>query len=128
MDGEPFYRLEVLAGGLQWLTANQRLHWRVRSQRTSGWRLATALHARKERLPRIGKAHIVCELRFSDRRKRDPANWAPTSKACVDGLVDAGVFDDDDHTRVVGPDMRMGPVVPQAWRGLHLLIYPLEKT
>jgi crossover junction endodeoxyribonuclease RusA len=128
MEREPFYRLEVLAGGLPWITENMRLFWRVKAQRTKGWRLATFLHATKENLPRIEKARIICELRFCDKRIRDANNWSPTAKACVDGLVDAGVFDNDDHSRVIGPDMRMGPVVPTAWRGVHLLIYPLEKT
>lgn len=122
------YRLEVLAGGLQWITQNQRLEWPVRNQRTQGWRLATFLHARQQRIPHMVRARIVCELRFTDCRRRDPGNWAPTAKACVDGLVDAGVFLDDDHTRVIGPDMRMGPTVTQAHRGLHLLIHPLRRV
>lgn len=124
----PFYRLEVVAGGLGWLTENERMHWASRSQRVKGWRLATYLRAKQVGLPRLEFARIVCEVRFSDARRRDPGNWAPTAKACVDGLVDAGVFDDDDSTRVVGPDMRLGPVVSRPFRGVHLLIYPLEKT
>lgn len=120
-----FYRIEVLAGGLRWLQANQREHWAPRSQRVRGWRLAAYQSARQQRVPRIEYAHVECELRFSDLRLRDPANWSPTAKACVDGLVDAGVFDDDDSTRVLGPDMRLGPKVPQAFRGVHLLIYPI---
>lgn len=126
MNG-PHYRLEVLSGGLGWLSDNQRLFWAARNQRTQGWRLATFLRAKHDRLPKLDYARIICELRFADARKRDPSNWAPTAKACVDGLVDAGVFTDDDSTRVIGPDMRMGPKVPIAWRGVHLLIYPLEK-
>lgn len=122
------YRLEVLAGGLVWLSENQRLFWAVRSQRTRGWRLAAAWAAKQEQLPRLEYARIVCELRFTDSRRRDPGNWAPTAKACVDGLVDAGVFADDNHRHVLGPDMRLGPKVPAAFRGVHLLIYPLEKT
>lgn len=122
------YRLEILSGGLQWLTQNQRLDWPMRNQRTQGWRLATFLLAKQARIPHLERARIVCELRFTDRRRRDPGNWAPTAKACVDGLVDAHIFADDDHTRVVGPDMRMGPTVTQRQRGLHLLIYPLRKV
>lgn len=123
----PYYRLEVLAAGLGWLSENQRLFWSVRSQRVRGWRLATAWRAKQERLPRLEYARIVCEMRFTDVRVRDPSNWAPTAKACVDGLVDAGVFEDDNSSRVIGPDMRLGPKVPTAWRGVHLLIYPREK-
>lgn len=121
------YRLEVLAGTREWLTSNQRPHWATRSRRTKDWREATCLRAKEERLPKLGYARVECQLRFTDERRRDPGNWAPTAKACIDGLVDAGVFEDDDHTHVIGPDLRIGPKVPLAWRGVHLLIYPLEK-
>jgi crossover junction endodeoxyribonuclease RusA len=115
-----FYTVDV-GQAAQWLTANQRLYWRRKAERTKAWREATAWRARHARIPRLDRALIVCELRFAVRRRRDPANWAPTAKACVDGLVDAGVFDDDDATRVQGPDMRLGdPGVA----GLRLLIYP----
>jgi crossover junction endodeoxyribonuclease RusA len=93
----------------EWITANQRLFWRTRATRTKAWRDAAAWQARRAKLPHLDRALIVCELRFMTNRRRDPANWAPTAKAVVDGLVDAGVFDDDDASRVTGPDMRIGP-------------------
>lgn len=119
-----YYVLDVPADGLAWLTMNQRLFWRVRNERTQGWRTATAWRARKAGLPRIQKARIECVLRFTDKRLRDAGNWAPTAKACVDGLVDAGVFADDNSRHVIGPDMRLGSVVAPEARGLHLFIYP----
>lgn len=125
MTAPPFYRLEVLAGGLGWLTANQRMHWAPTAQRVRGWRLATYLRAKQVGLPRLERARIECHLLFTDNRRRDPANWAPTAKPCIDGLVDAGVFDDDDSTRVLGPDMRLGPATVRRMTGVHLLIYPL---
>jgi len=110
-----------------WLTANQRLHWRPRAARTKTWREAAAWRARQAKMPRIDRARVVGELRFAQRRRRDPANWAPTAKACVDGLVDAGVFDDDDATRVDGPDMRIRSG-GGGGDGLALLIYPKTGT
>lgn len=58
--------------------------------------------------PLFQRAHILGILRPATTRRADPANWYPSFKAAVDGLVDAGLLDDDDHTRVVGPDMRLG--------------------
>jgi hypothetical protein len=37
---------------------------------------------------------------FKIRRDQDPANCMPSGKACIDGLVDAGVVDDDDGDHV----------------------------
>jgi hypothetical protein len=66
------------------------------------------------------RAHIIGVLHPKDGKRRDPANWYPSFKACIDGLVDQGVLDDDDHTRVVGPDMRIGHVVEGARLVLHI--------
>lgn len=120
------YRLSVLRGDKKWLTSNQRLFWRERATRTKQWRQETALLA-CEVVPSLPRARIVAVVSFSDERRRDPGNWYPTAKACVDGLVDAGVFDDDDHSHVIGPDMRIGPKTTRAAQGIELLIYPTEK-
>lgn len=122
------YELFVPLAGKEWITANQRLHWRVRSGRTVQWRQDTKWHALAAKIPYIPTALIVCELRFSTLHRRDPANWAPTAKACVDGLVDAEVFDDDDHKHVTGPDMRMGPKVAPFLRGVVLHIHPTKEN
>lgn len=122
------YRVEILLGTKNWLNANQRLFWRVKSGRIKEWRTETAQRAIDMHVPRMASAHIVAELRFSTNARRDPANWAPTAKACVDGLVDAGVFEDDSYRHVVGPDMRIGEKVSAERRGLHLLIFPTDRN
>lgn len=70
--------------------------------------------------PVLQHAYILGVLHPPSRRRADPANWYGSFKAAVDGLVDAGVLEDDDHTRVVGPDMRMGPVVKGGQIALHI--------
>jgi crossover junction endodeoxyribonuclease RusA len=45
------------------------------------------------------------------RRRRDPSNWAPTTKAVVDGLVDAGVWPDDSAEFVATVEPRFVQVV-----------------
>lgn len=120
---EPDYTVEVRLDGKQWITLNQRLHWRVRAQRTKAWREITAWQAQAQQIPRIAKARIVAEVRCTVRRPRDPHNWQPTAKACLDGLVDAGVFIDDNDDVVTGPDMRLGKLVPAPRRALVLQIF-----
>lgn len=75
------------------------------------------------RIPNLDRIHIVCVLHFADSRRRDPNNWAPTAKAIVDGLVDAGVVDDDSAQYVIGPDMRLGPI--QALPSIDVQIWRL---
>lgn len=108
--------------GLKLINANDRLHYRQKGERTARLRAAAmeavsdcpslmdALAAAKPG-PLFQRAHILGVVHPGSNRRADPANLYPSFKAAVDGLVDAGLVDDDDHTRVVGPDMRLGTVV-----------------
>lgn len=126
-DPTYFYRAELFKSGSDWLTENQRLFWRRRAELTRFWRNLASARAKEAGIPHLDNAHIVAELRFADSRRRDPANWMPTAKAAVDGLVDAGVFTDDNAKFVTGPDLRLGPVVSRGFQSMHLLIYPTER-
>lgn len=95
------------------LNSNQRLTWRPEANRKSYLREASGIHARQWAkksgltLPLVGRQHATAYLRFpTAREKRDPANWYPTVKAMIDGIVDAGVLADDSTRYLLGPDMR----------------------
>ncbi|MFJ3663127.1 hypothetical protein ACIPPM_21980 [Streptomyces sp. NPDC090119] len=112
-----------LPPGLPLLNANRRVHHHVRATRTRELRAAAieavaghrdlmaALAAAKSG-PLFTRARIVAYLRPARAGRADPANWYPSFKAVVDGLVDAGLLEDDDHTRLIGPDMRLGSRTP----------------
>ncbi|UNO42185.1 hypothetical protein [Streptomyces sp. MST-110588] len=118
-DGMPGRRFRVaLPPRLLLLNSNQRLHHHRRADITRV--LRRAAWAASRAVPHLERAHIVGVLHPEDRQRRDPANWYPSFKACVDGLVDQGVLDDDDHTRVIGPDMRIGHVVTGSRLILHI--------
>jgi len=112
----------TLPTGLVLLNANQRIHHRVRHERTSAIRGAAMAACSEDPTmraalvtagdqPLLHHAYVLGVLHPGSRRRIDPANFYPSFKAAVDGLVDAGVLEDDDHTRLVGPDMRIGPIV-----------------
>lgn len=110
-----------------WLTANGRTahRWEAPTRRT--WRTAAQIHARQAKLPQLQRAHIEVTIQFRDNRRRDIANWHPTAKAIVDGLIDYGLLPDDDDRHLIGPDMRRGPVaaVP-GWGLVTVTIRALE--
>lgn len=118
-DIEPRVFTIALKPGLKLLNANDRGHFQRRRQLTADLRAAAmeavaetpelmaALAAAKPG-PLFQRAHALGILHPPTAGRRDPANWYPSFKAAVDGLVDAGLLDDDDHTRLLGPDMRLG--------------------
>ncbi|MGW5852129.1 hypothetical protein ACWFQ8_29990 [Streptomyces sp. NPDC055254] len=120
-----------LPAGLALLNSNQRPHHAVKARMTAAIRSAAMAACSEDPAmraalvaagdgPALQRAYILGVLHPPSRRRADPANWYPSFKAAVDGLVDARVLEDDDHTRVVGPDMRIGPVVKGGRISLHI--------
>jgi hypothetical protein len=126
------YRLMIpnLAG---WLSSNDDRAGKLfhaRRHTVAAWRAAGRDHAERAEVPPLRAVRVIAELCFRDRRRRDPCNYGDTAKPCIDGLVDAGVVPDDSAAYVLGPDMRLGPVLlPDPLSGhLGLLIvhlYPI---
>jgi Holliday junction resolvase RusA-like endonuclease len=109
-----------LPAGMPLLNANRRIHWRVRHERTKAIREAAYLLTRQARVPALVRAHIVCEYRPPDRRRRDVHNLFGSAKAAIDGVVDAGVITDDSDAYLIGPDMRIGEVEKFGRLVLHI--------
>lgn len=87
-------------------SANSRVHWRKKAELVRTWRHASAMLARSMDIPRLDRAVVSLDLWPHDKRRRDPDNLVPgVLKPAVDGLVDAGVLDDDtpEFVRLVMP-------------------------
>lgn len=96
-----------VAAPCQFINSNQRLHRMAQAKLTKTWRNATALAAHDTQ-PFAGQVRIIAHIYKPRNGRYDTNNLAPTTKAMVDGLVDAGVLVDDSTEFVVGPDHRHG--------------------
>lgn len=121
----------ALPAGLQLINANDKLHHRRKAEYVKGIRGAAMAACSEDPTmraalvsagegPVLQRAYILGVIHPGSNRRLDPANLYPSFKAAVDGLVDAGVLEDDDHTRLVGPDMRIGAVTPGGRLVLHI--------
>ena len=77
------------------LSMNDRLHWRVKAKLTAEWRQAACYAARDARVGMLRPSVVSIGLPVRDSRRRDPHNYFATVKPIVDGLVDAGLWPDD---------------------------------
>lgn len=79
------------------LNMNDRLHWRKKAAVVRKWRYAAYLAALAAKVqPRTGRTLVKVTLPIrTPNTRRDPSNFAPTVKALIDGLTDAGVWPDD---------------------------------
>ncbi len=109
-----------------WLSANDRMHWAPKAKVTRALRdlgRAQGFHVRTTDQP----THVAAFIGYPSNGKADPANSAPTVKALIDGMVDAGVWPDDDSTYVIGPTYLRDPKT--GTRGVHtvrLVLTPIE--
>ena len=102
------------------INANQNIHFRRKAELVKVIRNAAWTMARHSNIPALQRAHVYFVIHPDDvAKRRDPGNWAPSAKAAVDGLVDAGVLPDDDSTRLLGPDPRIGHPV----KGSQLVLW-----
>lgn len=94
-----------------WLSANQRMHWAPKAKSTR--RLREMGRAQGFRTRTFdGPTHVAAFIGYTRNGTADPANAAPTIKALIDGMTDAGVWPDDDSTHVIGPTYLRDPKSP----------------
>jgi len=109
------------------ITANDKMHWASRAKLTKQLRQWGYLLGREgEAVARLGLTHARVEMEFAypDRRRRDRSNLAPTVKALMDGLIDAGLLPDDADRFLDGPHTVIAEHM--AGKQLHIPMYEVR--
>lgn len=111
-----------LPAGLRLLSLNGREHYMERHRRAQALKKAAWAMARNARIPSLERVSLVVEYQPPDRRHRDADNAATASgKPCIDGLVAAGVIEDDESPRYVAEvAYRIGAPHPGGRLVLHV--------
>lgn len=79
------------------LSPNSRCHWRAKAAAVKAYRFAAKAAAWKLGGKPLEAAQVQCKFYFRDVRRRDNDNLLASMKSAFDGLVDAGVFVDDNQ-------------------------------
>ena len=113
----------------EWLTLNGRYHWADKARRTAALRERAkyqSLNAMRRGIlkPAFGRVLVIAGVQYSNGRA-DPSNAQATAKPLIDGMTDAGVFEDDSSEYVVGPDMRR--VAGRPPKGTHTIAIMIEE-
>jgi crossover junction endodeoxyribonuclease RusA len=118
----------ALPAGLKLLSLNGREHWSERARRTESLKKAAWAMTLQAKIPRLDRVSVVVEYQPPDHRRRDADNPAPSAKACIDGIVAAGVLTDDACPRyVTGIQSTIGEPYPKGRLVIHLTeVLPLE--
>lgn len=108
-----------------WLNANQRLHWAQRKTRTSALRELAAIESRGAVIFKH-PVHALAIVSTPTNSRFDPPNAAPTVKALIDGIVDAGMLADDNHEHLPRVSFERGPKTGQP--GNYQIILDLQEV
>ncbi len=88
------YRL-VLPGRPFTTNIHMRAEKYQRAALDAEWRLLAAVVARHAKVPRFDAIAVTVQSELVGRRSRDVGSDASCAKACIDGLRDAHVIEDD---------------------------------
>jgi hypothetical protein len=104
-----------MPAGIELLNANDHAgHWGRRKRLTEALREAAGWLAKQQRMPLLDQVRIAVEYQPPRlTRSRDGGNWAPSGKACIDGLRDAGVLANDDSKHVLSETYSIGEPYPK---------------
>ena len=97
----------VIPAPAMFINSNDRRHRMAEAKLTKAWRQAAYVACRNIG-PLNWPVQITVEVWKPRANRYDPGNLYPTAKACLDGIVDAGLLPDDSYKQVHGPDMRHG--------------------
>lgn len=90
----------TVEGGRTWLSLNHREHYMTRAKKIRAWRTYAQQKANAAGIPTLDRATITGHIYKNRAGRYDPHNLFPTVKAIIDGIVDAGILADDDHTHL----------------------------
>jgi crossover junction endodeoxyribonuclease RusA len=100
----------------------------ARRREIKAWRNTAHLLALSARIPRLSRFTVEYHYRPAVNRNRDPQNLARGLKPLVDGLVDAGVSDDDNPAHYTGTEPTIHPAVKGQPARLWLVVRDLSET
>lgn len=100
------------------LNQNQRLnHW-AKASLVAAIRADAHVLAKAAKIPHSNRITVQLHYAPGRRGRRDPMNLTATTKPLIDGLVDAGIVDDDDteHVHELTPEIHFPPEPgPRCW-------------
>ncbi|VEW13526.1 Uncharacterised protein [Brevibacterium casei] len=108
----------------EYLSANDRRHWRPERQRKIALRNRGMFLARKHRLTIPTPCTLTVTVGLRTHGRADADNSAPTVKCLIDGIVAAGALVDDSTDHITATTYRRGPrVTEKGWRTITLTFH-----
>lgn len=107
---------KALRGGNEMISSNDRLDPHSKAELTAYLRKLSTERANEQHdmsahtaFSEANPCYMIITVYPPTARRMDSPNWYPTVKALIDGLTDAGVFEDDNNNVITGYLFLTGP-------------------
>lgn len=108
----------------EYLSSNDRRHWRPERNRKRALRNRAIILARQQKLQIPTPCFLVVKVGLRTAGRADPPNAEPTVKCLIDGIVTAGGLEDDSSDHIISTTYQRGPkVTEKGWRRIHLIFH-----
>ena len=108
----------------EFLSSNDRMHWRPERQRKIALRNRGMVLARQQKLEVPTPCFLIVRVGLRTSGRADPPNAEPTVKCLIDGVVSAGALADDSSDHIISTTYERGPkVTEKGWRRIHLIFH-----
>ena len=90
------WHMSIVGGKLFTLNTERGWHPHKRAKHVKEWRSASCIEAKIAKMPKMEKIEVVfTPYKLNRKNMADTGGHFPVAKACIDGLIDAGIIEDD---------------------------------
>lgn len=92
------------------LNTYRNAHYFQLNKEKQEWEAIVAVAVNQQEIKPVDRCRIQMDFYFKDKRRHDPDNYACCAKFILDGLVKAGVLEDDNFEYVQELSVRQGGI------------------
>lgn len=102
------------------LNVYRNAHYYQLNKEKETWERIVAVSVKEQKIKKVDRCRITFEFYFKDKRKHDPDNYSASAKFLLDGMVKAGVLDDDNFSVIEELSLKQGGINKKPYILIHL--------
>lgn len=102
------------------LNVYRNAHYYQLNKEKETWEKVVAVSVQEQQIKKVERCRITFEFYFKDKRKHDPDNYSASAKFLLDGMVKAGVLDDDNFSVIEELSLKQGGISKEPYILIHL--------
>ena len=102
------------------LNVYRNAHYYQLNKEKETWEQIVSVAVHTQKIKPIERCKVTFEFWFKDKRRHDPDNYSASAKFLLDGMVKAGVLEDDNFNVIEELSLKQGGISKQPFILIHL--------